>query len=70
MCSCSPREKLGVAPEECIVFEDIPQAIQSAKEAGMTVYGVYNVSYKEHRRQMQETADGVLYDFEHAPLPE
>ena len=55
--------KLGVDPEECIVFEDIPDAIKSAKLAGMTVYGVYDEASKEHWQFIQQIADGVIYDF-------
>lgn len=62
--------KLRVAPEECVVFEDIPQAIRSAKQAGMMVYGVYDKSSKEQWPLIRQTADGALYDFRSAPLPE
>lgn len=61
--------KLGVAPADCIVFEDIPDAIKSAKEAGMTVYGVLDESSKEHWAHIKETADSVIVDFKDAPLP-
>lgn len=56
-------KKLGISPEECIVFEDIPEAIKSAKLAGMTVYGVYDEASKEHWRLIKEIADGIIYDF-------
>lgn len=61
--------KLGTDPKDCMVFEDILQAILSAKLAGMTVYGVYDESSKEHWTLIQQIADGVLYDFNDAPLP-
>jgi HAD superfamily hydrolase (TIGR01509 family) len=35
-------EKLGVKPEECIVFEDSMYGIEAGKRAGMTVVGVVN----------------------------
>lgn len=63
-------QKLGNAPADCIVFEDIPQAIQSAKEAGMTVYGVYDEASQEHWSWIKKIADGVIYSFKDAPLPE
>ena len=62
--------KLGVLPEMCIVFEDIVQAMQSAKQAGMTVYGVYDQSSADQWELIKKTADGVIYDFNDAPLPE
>ncbi|WZL79327.1 HAD family phosphatase [Eubacteriales bacterium mix99] len=61
-------EKLGVAPGDCMVFEDIPQAVQSAKDAGMTVYGVYDDASKKDWTWIQKTADGAIYDFKNAPL--
>jgi HAD superfamily hydrolase (TIGR01509 family) len=33
-------EKLGVAPQECLAFEDAPAGIESAKRAGMTAWAV------------------------------
>ena len=33
-------ELLGVSPGECLVFEDVPQGILAAKNAGMTVCAV------------------------------
>lgn len=61
--------KLGVRPEDCCVFEDIPEAIQSAKQVGMTVYGVYDEASKQQWTYIQQIADGALYDFSAAPLP-
>ena len=41
-------EKLGVAPERCIVFEDILPGILAGKFAGMKVCAVYDdYSHKE-----------------------
>jgi HAD superfamily hydrolase (TIGR01509 family) len=62
-------KEMGVSPQECIVFEDVLPAVKSAKQAGMTVYGVYD-KYSEHRRaEIQAIADGYLLDFRGAPLP-
>ena len=60
--------KLNVKPEECLVFEDIPQAIQGAKDAGMTVYGIYDDASRHHWNKIQQIADGFLYDFQDAPF--
>jgi len=60
-------KKLKTKPEKCVVFEDLPQAIRSAKLAGMFVYGVYDASSKEHWDEIKRVADGVLYDFRGAP---
>lgn len=61
--------QLGVAPEQCLVFEDVLSAVRSAKRAGMTVYGVYD-KYSQHNMEaIKKIADGYLFDFRAAPLP-
>lgn len=62
-------DKFDIDPGDCLVFEDSPQAIESAKRAGMTVYGVYDESFKEHWPLIQQIADGAITDFRTAPLP-
>lgn len=57
-------EKLGVSPEECIVFEDILPAVMGAKAAGMKVVGV-NDEYSEHQREnILSAADYFIYKYE------
>lgn len=63
-------QKLGVDPKDCVVFEDIPQAILSAKQAGMRVYGVYDDASKAHWAEIRRIADGAIENFVDAPLPE
>ncbi|MEG6521591.1 HAD family hydrolase [Desulfotomaculum sp. 1211_IL3151] len=62
-------ERMKVAPENCIVFEDIFPAVCSARQAGMKVYGVYDKSSAAYWESILKTADGVLYDFQFAPIP-
>jgi HAD superfamily hydrolase (TIGR01509 family) len=62
-------EELSVLPESCLVFDDILQAIKSAKLAGMFAWGVYDDSSKERWDEIKQAADGFLYDFKDAPLP-
>jgi len=62
-------ERLGVPPESCIVFEDLPQGILSAKQAGMTAIGVFERAVKDQQAQMQGIADGFIRDFREAPVP-
>ena len=62
-------KKLGVRPQDCIVFEDILVAVKSAKSVGMTVYGIYEKSSEDDWEQIKQTADGVFLDFQNAPLP-
>jgi HAD superfamily hydrolase (TIGR01509 family) len=63
-------KKLDVAPSDCAVFEDVLQAVQSAKSAGMTVYGIYDEASKSDWELIKATADGAFTDFKDAPLPE
>lgn len=62
-------QRLDTSPDDCVVFEDILEAIISAKRAGMTVYGVYDEASKTHWNEIQATADGILYDFQDTPSP-
>ena len=47
-CAELGAEESGLAPAECVVFEDSPPGIASARSAGMTVIGVTN-SYPEEK---------------------
>lgn len=60
-------KNLGVSPEECVVFEDVYPAIQSAKSAGMTVYAVYDKYSEKYIDEIKELSDGIIYDFKDAP---
>lgn len=51
-------EKLGVKPEECLVFEDAPNGVLAAKAAKMKCIAVPNEDIKYDKRFV--IADGVL----------
>lgn len=56
--------ELGVAPEKCLVFEDIPQGIMAGKNAGMTTVAVeddYSMKQTQEKRQL---ADYYIKDFD------
>ncbi|MCJ7688767.1 MAG: HAD family phosphatase [Clostridiaceae bacterium] len=56
-------EKLGVKPEECIVFEDILPAVKGAKAAGMKVIGVYDDFSKEQKEDIISHADMYIVEY-------
>lgn len=56
-------ELLESAPEECLVFEDIPMGILAGKNAGMKVCGVedvYSIGMTDEKKQL---ADYYIHDF-------
>lgn len=60
---------LGVAANECIVYEDVLSAVKSAKQAGMIDYGVYDKYSLRNRSEIEAVADGFLMIFQNALLP-
>lgn len=59
----SAAERLGVLAERCCVFEDMPEGIAGAKNAGMRAYCVMDdISAYAHGR-ISEIADRMIRDF-------
>ena len=58
-------ETLGVRPEECLVFEDVPAGATAGKRAGMTVCGVADADAdaRNLRGEMRELTDYFIEDF-------
>ncbi len=56
-------EKLGVKPENCLVYEDIIKGIKSAKTAGMAVTAVYDENNKNNWNEAKRAADHFLLSF-------
>ena len=56
-------EKLGVRPEDCLVFEDIPMGILAGKNAGMEVCAVEDPYSAKQRGEKQALADYYIEDF-------
>jgi beta-phosphoglucomutase-like phosphatase (HAD superfamily) len=52
-------KELGVAPSECLVFEDSPPGVASGKSAGMTVVGILS----SHAPGELKDADYAVDDF-------
>ena len=61
-------KKLGVAPEDCLLFDDILAAVKSAKSIGMKVCGVYDKSSQQDWDEICAAADYVIHSFEAAPI--
>ena len=56
-------EDLGVAPEECLVFEDVPNGILAGKNAGMKVCAVYDEFSEPDDPEKRRLADYYIRDF-------
>lgn len=55
--------KLGVKPEECVVFEDIIEGLRSAASVGMKTVAVYDPSNDAHIPQIRATADQFITSY-------
>ncbi len=55
--------RLGVQPEQCLVFEDVPMGILAGKHAGMRVCAVEDEFSKEQREEKQKLADYYITDY-------
>lgn len=56
-------EKLGVCPEECLVFEDIIPGIMAGKNAGMEVCAVEDAYSIHDKDAKSKIADYYIHDF-------
>lgn len=54
---------LGVAPEHCLVFEDIVEGIQAGKRAGMRTCAVADSGSADIWREKQQEADYAIQDY-------
>ncbi|QAT41467.1 HAD family phosphatase [Clostridium sp. JN-9] len=56
-------KKLGLAPYECVVFEDILPAIIGAKASGAKVIGVHDFYSKNQMKDIIEKADSYIFEY-------
>ena len=56
-------ERIGQPVGDIIFLDDNFNADKTAKEAGMTVYGVYDDSSAEYAEEMKALCDRYIYDF-------
>ncbi len=59
-------ERIGVIPQNCIVFEDILAGVRSAKQAGFSVCGVFDESSKQDWQNICSEADFAVRNFSQA----
>jgi HAD superfamily hydrolase (TIGR01509 family) len=52
-------ERLGVAPEDCVVFEDFPPAVSGVRAAGMGLVAVYDGSSAPQWETFKKQADAA-----------
>ena len=55
---------IGVAPERCLVFEDVPMGILAGKNAGMRVCAVEDEFSRPQERKKRELADYYIQDYQ------
>lgn len=57
-------ERLGLSPDECIVFEDLLAGIKGAVKGGFTVCGVYDKHSRRDSENIKRIADYYINSFE------
>ena len=57
-------EVLNVAPEDCLVIEDVLIGVQAAKQAGMDVFAIYDEHAAYETDKIKQTADFYAESFE------
>ena len=56
-------KKLSVAPESCMVFEDLPTAIKGAKKGNMKVVGIYDAWNEDQWSLIKSLSDYSIKDY-------
>ena len=56
-------EDLKVAPDKCLIFEDIPNGLKAGKSAGMTAWGIFDNQTEEMQVEMKKIADHFVMDY-------
>ena len=63
-CFRKAAQIMGVAPEDCTVYDDSVAACRGAKAAGMTAVGVYDEFFDMTWDEMQKVCDQYILSFE------
>lgn len=61
---CLTAEMMGVAPEDCTLYDDSVEACRGAKAAGMHAVGVYDPYFAGTEPEMQAVCDRYIHSFE------
>lgn len=56
-------KELGASPEESTLYEDSPGACAAAKEAGLTVVGVYDPFYARYETELKALCHRYIHSF-------
>ena len=56
-------KELGISPNHCLVFEDIPNGIRAGKSAGMRVCAVYDIYSVPFEPEKKNLADYFIQSF-------
>lgn len=56
-------EKMNVEPKDCIVFEDIVQAVKGAKKAGMRIIAIEDERSLNDKEELISLSDDYINDF-------
>ncbi len=57
-------KRIGVEPENCVVFEDVLKAVEGAKTGNFKVVAVQDYKFAHHKEQMEKIADCYIKGFE------
>lgn len=57
-------EKLGFDIEDCVIFEDVPTAVKTAKSTGAKVVCVWDKRWDAFKEEMINLADKYIYSFD------
>ncbi|HWP52031.1 MAG TPA: HAD family phosphatase [Clostridia bacterium] len=56
-------QRMGAAPADIAVYEDVPYAAETAKRAGYYTIGVYDPSAEKHQSRLKQTIDDYIEDY-------